>query len=73
MSRKVNAVYQNGSGFDDSNTVASINSLRGELAGLKDSISGMQVVMDGRALVGQIATPMDKALGKKVLAGRRSK
>lgn len=72
-SRKVNAVYQNGSGFDDSNTVASINSLRGELAGLKDSISGMQVVMDGRALVGQIATPMDKALGKKVLAGRRSK
>lgn len=72
-SRKVNAVYQNGSGFDDTNTVASINSLRGELAGLKDSISGMQVVMDGRALVGQIATPMDKALGKKVLAGRRSK
>ena len=70
-SRKVNAVYQNGSGFDDSNTVASINSLRGELAGLKDSISGMQVVMDSRALVGQIATPMDKALGKKVLAGRR--
>ena len=72
-SRKFNAVYQNGSGFDDSNTVASINSLRGELATLKDSISGMQVVMDGRALVGQIATPMDKALGKKVLAGRRSK
>lgn len=72
-SRKVNAVYQNGSIFDDSNTVASINSLRGELAGLKDSISGMQVVMDSRALVGQIATPMDKALGQKVLAGRRGK
>lgn len=70
-SRRVNAVYQNGSNFDDTNTVASINSLRDELSTLKDSISGMQVVMDSRALVGQIATPMDKALGKKVLAGRR--
>lgn len=69
--RRATAYYQNGSVFDDSNTVASIETLRGELAGLKDSINGMQVVMDGRALVGQIVTPMDKALGKKVLAGRR--
>ena len=71
VSRKATAYYQNGSTFDDSNVNASIDSLRGELAGLKDSINGMQVVMDGRALVGQIVTPMDKALGKKVSAGRR--
>lgn len=69
--RRITAIYQNGSNFDDTNTVGAINSVRDELSTLKDSINGMQVVMDGRALVGQIATPIDKALGKKVLAGRR--
>ena len=63
--------YQNGNTYDDTNAIGAINSLNDEVSTLKDAINGMQVVIDGRALVGQIATPMDKALGKKVLAGRR--
>lgn len=70
-SRRLGAIYQNGSNFDDTNTVNAITSLQGEIATLKDNINGMQVVIDSRALVGQIATPMDKALGRKALAGRR--
>lgn len=70
-SRRIAAVYQNGSNYDDTNAIGAINSLQGEVSTLKDTINGMQVVIDGRALVGQIATPMDKALGKKALAGRR--
>ena len=70
-SRRIAAVYQNGSNYDDTNAIGAINSLQGEVSTLKDAINGMQVVIDGRALVGQIATPMDKALGKKALAGRR--
>lgn len=70
-SRRIAAVYQNGSNYDDTNAIGAINSLQGEVSTLKDAINGMQVVIDGRALVGQIATPMDEALGKKALAGRR--
>ena len=70
---RVNQWLQNGSNFSDENTVAAINNLNGEVSTLKDAINGMQVVIDGRALVGQIATPMDKALGKKAMAGRRGR
>jgi hypothetical protein len=66
-------MYQNGSNFSDENTVAAINNLNGEVSTLKDAINGMQVVIDGRALVGQISTPMDKALGRKAMAGRRGR
>lgn len=69
--RKTSAIYQNGSKFDDSNTINAINNLNGQVSTLKDAIEGMQVVIDGRALVGQIATPMDKALGRKALSERR--
>ena len=62
-----------GSNFSDENTVAAINNLNGEVSTLKDAINGMQVVIDGRALVGQISTPMDKALGRKAMAGRRGR
>lgn len=72
-SARLATIYQNGSGFDDSNTVNALGSLQNEVSTLKDAISGMQVVMDSRALVGQIATPMDKALGRRALSGRRSK
>ena len=72
-SARLSAIYQNESNFDDSNTVNAIGSLQEEISTIKDAISGMQVVMDSRALVGQIATPMDKALGKRALAGRRTK
>lgn len=65
------AIYQNGSSYDDTNAIGAINSLNSEVATLKDTINGMQVVIDGKALVGQIATPMDKALGKMAIAGRR--
>lgn len=70
-SRRVNAFYQNGSSYDDTNALGALNSLSAEVATLKDSIEGMQVVIDGRALVGQIATPMDKALGKRSISERR--
>ena len=72
-SARLATIYQNGSGFDDTNTVNALGSLQNEVSTLKDAISGMQVVMDSRALVGQIATPMDKALGRRALSGRRSK
>ena len=72
-SSKVSSMYQNGSNFSDENTVAAINNLNGEVSTLKDAINGMQVVIDGRALVGQISTPMDKALGRKAMAGRRGR
>lgn len=68
---RIAAIYQNGSSYDDTNAIGAINSLNSEVATLKNAIEGMQVVLDGRALVGQIATPMDKALGKRALAGRR--
>ena len=70
--RRATAYYQNGSAYDDTNAIGAINSLNAEVSTLKDAINGMQVVIDGRALVGQIATPMDKALGKRTLAGRRT-
>ena len=57
--------------YDDTNTINAINSLNGEVSTLKGAIEGMQVVIDGRALVGQIATPMDKALGRRTITGRR--
>lgn len=68
---RIAAIYQNGSNYDDTNAIGAINSLNSEVATLKDAINGMQVVIDGKALVGQIATPMDKALGKMAIAGRR--
>ena len=68
---RMTAIYQNGSNYDDTNAIGAINSLNAEVSTLKDAITGMQVVIDGRALVGQIATPMDKALGRKAMAGRR--
>lgn len=71
VERKTTAFYQNGSVYDDTNTIGAINSLNEEVSTLKGAIEGMQVVIDGRALVGQIATPIDKALGKKTMAGRR--
>ena len=70
-SRRLGAIYQNGSNYDDTNAIGALNSLNAEVSTLKDAINGMQVVIDGRALVGQIATPMDKALGRKAMAGRR--
>ena len=69
--RRTSAIYQNGSVYDDTNAIGAINSLNQEVSTLKGAIEGMQVVIDGRALVGQIATPMDKALGRKATAGRR--
>ena len=68
---RMSAFYQNGSSYDDTNAIGAINSLNSEVSTLKDAINGMQVVMDSKALVGQIATPMDKALGRKAMAGRR--
>ena len=68
---RMSAFYQNGSNYDDTNAIGAINSLNSEVSTLKNAIEGMQVVIDGRALVGQIATPMDKALGRKAMAGRR--
>lgn len=69
--RRTTAFYQSASPYDDTNAIGAINSLNEEVSTLKGAIEGMQVMIDGRALVGQIATPIDKAIGKKALAGRR--
>lgn len=48
-----------------------LDSLNGNLGTLGTSMSGMQVVMDSGALVGEIASPMDRQLG--VRAKRRER
>lgn len=42
-------------------------SLRGEVQSLKDVIGNLKVYMNGKALVGQIASDMDAALGAKTV------
>lgn len=64
---RIEAMYQNGSNYDDTNAIGAIQSLQSEVSTLKDAINGMQVVIDGRALVGQIATPMEKTLNNMTL------
>lgn len=47
--------------------VSAIADVKREVAGLSDTINNMQIVMDSGALVGQIAGPMDNALGRRYM------
>lgn len=56
---------------DNSDVVAAISELREDMAGMADSISKMQVVLDSGSVVGALAGPMDAALGRRqVYKGR---
>lgn len=50
-----------------------INSINSNVASLGNRIDGMYVRLDGNALVGQIVSPMDKAMGKKVVTQKRGR
>jgi hypothetical protein len=51
--------------------VSTINALRSEVSNLGDKVGKLQVVMDTGVLVGQIATPIDEALGRKAYLRER--
>ena len=50
--------------YNDHNVISAIDRLESRLDNLSASISNMQVVLNSGALVGQIAEPMNRALGK---------
>ena len=50
-----------------------INSINSNVSSLGNRIDGMYVRLDGNALVGQIVSPMDKAMGKKVVTQKRGR
>lgn len=51
----------------NSDVVAELQALREEMGYLSDDIQQMQVVMDTGALVGTMAGPMDKAMGRRAI------
>lgn len=51
----------------NSDVVEELKALREEMSGLSDDIQQMQVVMDTGALVGTMAGPMDKAMGRRAI------
>lgn len=61
------AANQNGLNINNGDVVRSIGLLREDLSTLKEKVGNLQVVMDTGALVGQIANPIDSALGRKTL------
>ena len=50
--------------YDNSDVVNAINLMRGDFGTMEDAISKMPVVLDSGAVVGQLARPMDAALGR---------
>ncbi|MCD8119764.1 MAG: hypothetical protein LUE29_09865, partial [Lachnospiraceae bacterium] len=56
---------QNALDVNNDDVVEAIEDLRGDLASLSSVVGNLRVVMDTGALVGQIATPMNYALGKQ--------
>lgn len=55
----------------NSDVVNEIRALREDLSYMEEAISEMQVVMDTGALVGQMAGPMDTALGQRAIRSGR--
>ena len=51
---------------DNGDIVEELRSLREDKADMKDRMKRMQVVMDTGRLVGELAEPMDNALGQRV-------
>ena len=56
---------ENGSFYDDTNLLASLDNIRSDMSVMKANLEKMQVVLDTNALVGQLVVPMDKALGQR--------
>lgn len=58
---------QNGLQVNNSDIVASLESLKKNMSSLEDKVGNLKVVMDTGALVGQIAQPIDRAFGKQAM------
>lgn len=52
---------------------AKFGDMQREIFNLGDRIDGMSVYIDGNALVGNIVSPIDKAMGKKVVTQKRGR
>lgn len=58
--------------YDDSDVRSDISKLNDSISEMKDYIGRIQLVMDGKAVVGRLIDPIDEALGKKAIRiGRR--
>lgn len=53
--------------------ITEIRSLKDEISSLKEQMSNMEVRMDSGALVGELVSPMDAALGSRAMRSRREK
>ena len=51
---------------DNGDIVQELRTLRSEMAEMMDRMKRMQVIMDTGTLVGELAEPMDHALGQRV-------
>lgn len=68
MNGKLSAGFNNNKiTVDNRDVVDEIRSLRGEMNTMSESIQKMKIVMDTNALVGAIAGPMDRNLGRRVV------
>lgn len=57
--------------INNDNIISELNKLRGDIASLGNIVGNMKVIMDTGALVGSIAAPMNRALGKQYVYERR--
>lgn len=68
FSRKINPTVINNNNGD---VVSAISSLRADMADMTQKITNMQIILDGRTLVGELAPVIDSELGANtVRAGR---
>ena len=57
----------------NADVVDSIHTLNADVNDLRSAMEGMAVMLDGRALVGQIATPLNRTFGNMIGARKRGK
>ena len=55
----------------NSDVVSAINSLRDDVGTLRDRVTNMQVLLDGKTVVGELAPAMDVALGRHTIRAER--
>lgn len=56
---------QNEVHINNDGVIKEINNLRKDISQLSDTVGRMKIVMDTGELVGAIATPIDRALGRQ--------
>ena len=56
---------------DNAGVIQELRSLRGEMADMTERMARMQVVLDSGTVVGELAGPMDEALGQRASFRRR--